>query len=147
VAEGRQDRPEAAKRMKTPAALWFARVLATLSAVWCVVVGFWIWFTPVASPLYSGNPPTLHTVYRSLSETSRFGALPLSLPAVVGFVGAWAAWGHRRFVLGAVAALLLVFSIVTGFSIGMAYMPAAAGFVWATAAALSVERSVKHSDT
>jgi hypothetical protein len=33
------------------------------------------------------------------------------------------------------------------FSIGMASMPAAAGFVWATAAALSAERSARHSNT
>lgn len=91
---------------------------------------------------YSGSPPTIQTVYLPFSDASTFGATPLLLPVAVGLLGAWAAWKDHRLVLGVVAALLLVFSVVAGFSIGMAYMPAAGGMVWATAALASIERRV-----
>jgi hypothetical protein len=113
---------------KHPVALWFGRGLATLSAGWCAVAGYWMWSTPGVLA------PTAYTRW--------FGALPLLVPAGVGLLGAWAAWRDHRVVLGVVAAVLLVFSIIAGFSIGMAYMPAAGGMVWATAALASIERRV-----
>jgi hypothetical protein len=117
--------------------LWFGRGLATLSAAWCAVAGYWIWVTPVAWPRYTGNPSTVQTVYLPFGDTSPSGAAPLLLPVAVGVLGAWAAWRDHRFVLGGVAALLLLFSFVVAFP----YMPAGAGMAWATAALLSVERS------
>lgn len=119
-------------------AVWLGRGLATLSAVWCVVVGCWIWFTPI--PVSRGV--LAPTIYTSFSNMSLFGPLPLLVPAAIALLGAWAVWNDRRVLSGVVAALLLVFSIIGGFSIGGAYLPAAGGMGLATAALLSVERRV-----
>jgi hypothetical protein len=133
----------AAEGMKLNYALWFSRGLATLSAGWCVVVGCWIWFTPI--PVTRGV--LAPAVYTSFSAMSLFGPVPLLVPAAIALLGAWAAWRGHGVVLGAVAALLLLFSYIAGFSIGAGYMPAAGGMVLATAALASVERTTKPNAT
>jgi hypothetical protein len=62
----------------------------------------------------------------------RMGAsfAPLMLPALLGAFGAWAAWRRRTIALFVAAGVFAVFSILTGFSIGAGYLPAAAAFFW-----------------
>ena len=101
-----------------------APLLSTLSLAWCVVVGFWVWFTPFAS--------------RSFSDVSLFGPAPLILPVVIAAVATWAAWQSRRGVLGFAALLLAVFTFISGFSIGSGYLPASGLLLLAAVLAMFV---------
>jgi hypothetical protein len=104
---------------------WRCRVapaLATLCLAWCVGIGFVIWFTPTR---YSGvNDGLVTTVERSFSEVSGSGALPLVIPVLVAALGTWGAWRGRRALLIGSAVLLVIFTVVSGFSVGRAYVPA-----------------------
>lgn len=101
-----------------------APLLSTLSLAWCVVVGFWVWFTPFGS--------------RSFSDVSLFGPAPLILPVVIAAVATWAAWQSRRGVLGFAALLLAVFTFISGFSIGSGYLPASGLLLLAAVLAMFV---------
>jgi hypothetical protein len=82
---------------------WTSQMLALISLSWCVVVGFWIWFTPVRYAGMTGAPgqPDQHTVvYRAFADVSFLGPLPLIIPTL----------------------MLAAFAFVAGFSIGSAYM-------------------------
>ena len=117
---------------------WVAPILAAGSAVWCVVVGFMIWFTPVRYSGITGGPgqPGRQVVsHLAFSEISPFGALPLILPVVIAILATWAAWRGVRTGLGGLALLFAVVTFVSGFSIGGAYVPAAG--VLSVAAVLS----------
>jgi hypothetical protein len=107
--------------------LWSSRALTAMSALWCVVVGCWLWFTPVRYLETGGGRGRFveRAVYRSFAEISGFGVLPLIVPAVVAIAAAYAAWRGQRVLLGGLAALLAGFTVITGFSIGGAYLPAA----------------------
>ena len=85
--------------------------LSTISLAWCVVIGFWIWFTPIGQS-------------RSFSDVSLFGPAPLIMPVLIAAVATWAAWRSRRGVVGFAALLLAVFTFISGFSIGSGYLPA-----------------------
>ena len=99
-----------------------APVISTLCFAWCVVIGFVIWFTPMRySGIRNGVPAVID---RSFSEVSGNGALPLVIPVVVAALGTWGAWRGRRIFLGGSALLLAAFTVIAGFSIGGAYVPA-----------------------
>ena len=103
---------------------WISRLLALLSLSWCVVVGFWIWFTPVRYVVSSGGPGKAdqHTVVdKAVADVSSFGPLPLVIPTRIARAGATAAWHGARVTLGLAALLLAAFAFVTGFSIGGAH--------------------------
>ena len=93
-------------------------LLSTLSLTWCVVMGVWIWFTPIGQS-------------RSFSDISLFGPAPLILPPLIAAIAAWAAWRSHRGLLGFAALLLAVFTFISGFSIGSGYLPASALLVLA----------------
>ena len=104
---------------------WTSQMLALISLSWCVVVGFWIWFTPVRYVGITGTPgqPGQHTVaYRAFADVSFLGPLPLIVPTLIAIAGAWAAWHGARVALGLAALLLAAFAFVAGFSIGSAYI-------------------------
>jgi hypothetical protein len=61
---------------------------------------------------------------RQFSEVSGLGELPLVIPVLIAGLGAWGAWHGRRLVLAGSALLLVAFTVVAGFSIGGAYLPA-----------------------
>jgi hypothetical protein len=119
--------------------VWVSPILAAISAIWCVIVGGWIWFTPVR---YSGivggfGRPDQHVVqYRAFSEISHFGPLPLIIPTVLAILATWAAWRGRRVGLGGSALFFAGFTIIAGFSIGGAYLPAAGSLILATLLAM-----------
>lgn len=97
-----------------------APVLSTLCLTWCIVIGFIIWFTPMH---YSGIRNGVHVVIdRQFSEVSGNGVLPLVIPVLIAGLGTWGAWLGRRLVLASSALLLLVFTVISGFSIGAWYL-------------------------
>ena len=105
-----------------------------LSAAWCVGMGAWLWFMPMG---YDGVTITNGirqevTTYRSFSEVSQLGPLPLIIPACVALVAAWAARRGHRVGLGVATLLLAGFTIASGFSIGANYLPAAGALILAT---------------
>ncbi len=115
--------------------VWVAPILASISAVWCVAIGLWIWFTPVGNSAIvrgSSRPEQDVVHYRSFSEISHFGALPLIVPTAVAILATCAAWRGIRAGLGVSALLFVGFTFIAGFSIGGAYLPAAALLTLAT---------------
>jgi hypothetical protein len=124
--------------------MWVAPALAAIAATWCVAMGFWLWFTPMryVGIAVTGGIRQEVTTYRSFSEVSQLGPLPLIIPACVALVAVWAAWRGRRVGLGVATLLLAGFTIISGFSIGASYLPAAGALILATllAAALGSGR-------
>ena len=115
--------------------VWVAPILASISALWCVVVGFLIWSTPVryAGIVVVPGRPDEHVVdYRAFSDVSHFGAVPLIIPAVLALLATWAASRGSRIGLGVAALSFSGFTFVSGFSIGGAYLPAAGSLILAT---------------
>lgn len=107
---------------------WVAPILASVSMAWCVVVGFMIWFTPVRYSAIVGateQPDRQVVEYRAFSEISHAGLLPLVVPVVLATLATWAAWRGSRVGLSGLALLFGVFTFISGFSIGGAYLPAA----------------------
>ena len=99
---------------------WVAPVLSAVCLTWCSVIGFVIWFTPMR---YSGTSNGVPVVFdRQFSEVSGNGALPLVIPVLIAAFGTWGAWRGRRLVLAGSALLLVVFTVIAGFSIGGAYL-------------------------
>lgn len=116
-----------------------APLLATASLVWCVFVGWSMWTTPIPfSEIYSsgvaGLPPMTGRTegYRSFSQMSALGAIPLVVPVVLTGLAVWMAFWGRTMLLLVVTLLVLAYSVVTGFSIGSAYLPAGGVLVVAT---------------
>ncbi len=54
---------------------------------------------------------------------------PLSLPIMIAMTGARAAWLYKQGLLWTMAGIMLLFSFLAGFSIGLAYVSAAGGFL------------------
>ena len=98
-------------------------LLSIISLAWCVVIGFWIWFTPIGQS-------------RSFSDVSLFGPAPLIVPVLIAAAAAWAAWRSHRVVLGIAALLLAVFTFISGFSIGSGYLPASGLLILAAVLAM-----------
>ncbi len=102
---------------------WVPPVLSALGLAWCAVAAISIWFTPMR---YSGISNGVPAVWEpSFSEVSSLGAVPLLIPVLFAGLAAWAAWNGWRVTLGVAALLLAVFTFISGFSIGGAYIPAA----------------------
>jgi hypothetical protein len=113
-----------------------SRGLSIGGMLWCLAVGCWIWVTPVRYLQYSSAEPEPRFVFRSFSEVSGLGIGPLIFPVFLSAIGAWAAWRHRGALLFLVTFVLLAFCVVSGFSIGLAYVPAGAALLWAALANL-----------
>jgi hypothetical protein len=85
------------------------------------------------------------THYRALSEVSQFGPLPLVLPASLAMIAAWAAWRGYRLILGIATLLLAGFTLISGFSIGAAYLPASGALIVATLLVAALGPGWRHS--
>ena len=121
---------------------WVPRGLALAAVAWCVAVGVWLWITPiryngVASTAYADSGGVAQqatyqvTGSRSFADVSLLGPLPLIIPVLITAIAAWTVWRGRVISAGIATGILLVFTILGGFSIGAGYVPAVAALIWA----------------
>jgi hypothetical protein len=111
---------------------WLPTLLAAGGLVWCFVVGWRIWVTPVRYLQYSSAEPAERFVDRHFSEVSGLGIVPLVVPTVLAGLATWAAWRRRLLGLFVVTLVFFGFCFITGFSIGAAYVPIAPALLVAT---------------
>ena len=132
--------------MKAIAAGRVSKFLAAAGLLWCISIGIWIWVTPIQSSgvstqtwwsvgadgvVSSGERTVPFESYRRFADLSRLGALPLLIPVMLATLGVWAAWRNKQLLLSLTTAMLLVFCVLAGFSIGRGYFPAAGAMLWA----------------
>jgi hypothetical protein len=112
--------------------------LSCAGLLWCVAVGFLLWFLPLgSSSSASSSGAVVEDGGQSFASISSLGPLPLIVPVVLVAIAVWSAFRrHRRVLLGATI-LVTLFSLLTGFSIGLAYLPAVAALVAASIGAFS----------
>ena len=125
---------------------WLPRGLAIMAAAWSLGIGFWIWITPIRSGVgwtaaADSSGVGQQTTYRfdetrSFADVSLLGPLPLIIPVLLTALGAWAVWRGRKMPAAIATGILLVFTILGGFSIGFAYIPAVAALGWGVVAGL-----------
>ena len=119
---------------------WVARGLAVAAVAWCVVIGAWLWITPiryngVVSTGYADSTGVMRqatyetTGSRSFADVSALGPVPLLIPLGLAALGAWSVWRGRTLPAALATGVLLVFVVLAGFSIGAAYAPAAAALI------------------
>lgn len=111
--------------------------LAAAASTWLVVWPcFYRGVEPVAVP--PGSPPQPaagRSTCASLLELNGPGVLwVLILPVALAGAAVWGAGGRRRWLLAAATVALAAFSVLGGFSVGLAYLPAVAALVVATLA-------------
>jgi hypothetical protein len=90
-----------------------SKVLVFLAGIWCFGVGYYLWTEP-----YSSDG-------RAFSEVSSFGIAPLLIPGLITLLALGAIFKGNIRTLLVLTGLLWVFWLISGFSIGMAYTPAA----------------------
>jgi hypothetical protein len=108
-------------------------LLVGATLLWCVGFGYWLWVTPVQmverrieSSTSQASSPAPTTIVRSRSFAELSGPGPVVIPVVLAGLASLAAVMKWPAVLGSVAVLLLVFAMLTAFSVGLGYVPAAA---------------------
>jgi len=148
--------------MKATAAGRVSKFLSAAGLLWCISIGIWIWVTPIRSSgvstqtwwsagddgvVSSGERTVPFDSYRRFADSSRLGALPLLMPVMLATLATWAAWRNKQLLLSLTTALLLAFCVLTGFSIGTGYFPAAGAMLWALLVRFDAEpdRAVKVS--
>lgn len=110
--------------------------LSLAGLLWCVAVGLLLWFLPVGSSITGSSSGTAPAVSgESFSSISALGPVPLIIPVVLVAIGAWSAYRHRKVALFVATLLTAMFVLLTGFSIGLAYLPAVAALVVASSVA------------
>ncbi|MCH6559981.1 hypothetical protein IH799_06450 [candidate division KSB1 bacterium] len=118
------------------------KFLGVAAAIWTVGVSGFIMFAPTQSQVSTHMTLPDGTIIREEGHSSTsllerqgwagvFGFIlwPLSLPIMIAMTGARAAWLYKQGLLWTMAGIMLLFSFLAGFSIGLAYVPAAAGFL------------------
>ena len=90
--------------------------LALVAMAWCVFLAFAL-LRIVRGPHFEPN--------------NWRGTIALFVPVLITSVGVWAANRRRNAVLALALFLIFAFGVVTGFSIGVAYVPAVALLAWA----------------
>jgi len=102
---------------------------ALSSAVWCIAAGLLLYFVPLGSSesASGGGSWTSAPGFgggERLFDASLSSAWPLFLPAVICALASWFAARHQRWPLIGALIVLAAFSFVSGFSIGLFYVPA-----------------------
>jgi len=111
------------------------KLLVALATVWAIAASLYIFFAPVT--IHSVTATTvsggLDTVEESTSELSWYkvqglwGSIVLLLFAGLYGLAARLAWRAAYLPLGILSVLALALTYLAGFSIGLAYLPAAIG--------------------
>lgn len=96
--------------------------LAAAATAWCFIAAAWMTTFPM---MVGGRHPGAGEALAMVS-----------IPAVTSAFGCWAAWRGRRGLLIAATAIVGVFAIVTGFSIGAAFYPTFGLLAWAIIASI-----------
>lgn len=127
-----------------------ATIVAAGAFVWSLIVGGMIWSTPVrfsgvvwaTSPTGQGQFERVE--YRSFSDISALGVVPLVVPVLLAGWATWAAWQQRTLGLAIATLIFFAFCFLAGFSIGGEYVPL--GFGLLAAALLGMlERVTTHN--
>jgi len=99
-------------------------ILASAGLLWCVAVGLLLWFLPVGASSTSGSGGAASEGGRSFSSISALGPVPLIIPVVLATAALGSALTHRKAPLIAATVVLGGYALLTGFSIGLLYLPA-----------------------
>ena len=102
-----------------------------------------MWSTPLRFEVVDATVDGAGANRRSEFASSGVGVVPLSIPVAISGLGAWSAYQQRRWRLLAATLALAVFSLLTGFSIGAAYLPAVTALVLASLVAILGRRTPK----
>ena len=97
--------------------------LSASAVAWCFVAGAWMSQVPM---MRGGRYPTFPEIIAMIA-----------VPAAACAAATWAARHRRTIVLGLSTGLVSLFTLVTGFSIGPAFLPAVGLLVWAIFVTLS----------
>ena len=125
-----------------------ALALAAGALIWSAWAGWRTWTTPVRYQAIRWQAVSNGEMieregfeFRSFRQVSLLGPVPLLVPVGFAGLGTWAAWRRRPVVLGTSALLLALFTFVSGFSIGGAYVVPSAAMLLAMVVGL-VDRGV-----
>jgi uncharacterized membrane protein YhfC len=132
--------------------------LSTACLLWCIAAGLLLWFIPlgssesqsVSAKVINGQTivssgPVVAGPGQSFASVSALGPLPLIIPVVLAGIAAWSALRRHKWVLIGATILLALFAFLTGFSIGLFYLPAAAVQVVACIMALSASATASEA--
>lgn len=100
-----------------------AVVLTGLAVLACLVAGVLMSQAPI---MRGGRPPALGEVVGMIA-----------VPTIGAAVAVWAAWRNRPVVLSIGAAVVGLFSFVTGLSFGRVFLPAVGLLVWGAVASFA----------
>jgi len=129
-------------------------VLSTACLLWCIAAGLLLWSIPLGSSesqsasakvvdgqTIVSSGPVVAGPGQSFASESALGPLPLIVPVVLAGIATWSALRRHRWALISATVLLAFFTFITGFSIGLFYLPAAASLVVACVVALAAPDS------
>ena len=107
-----------------------SKILTVLACVVSIWVGCQMWVTPIE---YSGleiynsaNDVRIEREVirlRSFENVSGYGVVPLLIPVFICLLALWATFKLKIIILALSVLLIILFWLVTGFSIGMTYSP------------------------
>jgi len=110
-----------------------ATVLAFAALTWCIVIGITLWLTPMRYLHYQDDSPP-QVAFMSFAEAA--GVHVLLIPAALAACAVWLSRRRRTGYLTFVAVAFSSYCLVAGFSVGAAYLPAAAALIYAAVASL-----------
>ena len=107
-----------------------SKIIVLTAFILCIWTGYEIWVSPIeyrgVETVDSINGTVIEKNvirFKKFSEVSGFGVVPLLVPVAIVFLAIWAAFTLRSIALVFSVFLIVIFWIITGFSIGMAYLP------------------------
>jgi hypothetical protein len=101
-----------------------AAYLAAAGLVWCIAVGFLLYFLPLGSSVSTSSTGAQVESRERIFTLSLSSLWPLIVPTLLCALATWAAARHHRWTLIAATVFLVVFAVLGALSIGLAYVPA-----------------------